>query len=74
MDTAAYSATATATATLHFTARVSGSSFAGFDVPIGYFANADQATQYADQLFPCGMPYSGSNGTLDFVFLTAAAG
>jgi len=69
MKTAAYSATATATATLNFTARVSG-----FDVPIGYFANAEEAEKYADQLFPCGMPYSGSNGTLDFVFLTAAAG
>jgi hypothetical protein len=71
----------TTTATAHFTARVSGK-----DTPLGYFATAEEAMQYAEEVLACnsliamwgGNPkstgYPDLTGTLQFVFLTAGAG
>ena len=58
----------TAAATLHFTARVSGT-----DIPLGHFVNAEDAQLFAEQFI--GGNADGYNvGTLQFVFLTTAAG
>ena len=45
----------------HFTARVSGT-----DMPLGYFRTGQDAQLFAEQFMV--------RGTLEFVFLTAAAG
>ena len=69
------------TALAHFTARVSGK-----DTPLGYFATAEEAQQYAEEVLSLNKTLSmwgGSTkntgypdlaGTLQFVFLTAGAG
>lgn len=61
-------------AAVHFTARVSGA-----DMPLGFFSNAEDAQRFAEQVLMGGNTTNtgdkaGLIGTLEFVFLTAAAG
>jgi hypothetical protein len=65
METAAFSAAANA----HFTARVSG-----VDIPLGHFLTAEDAQLFAEQFTGRGNADGYNVGTLEFVFLTAAAG